>query len=184
MSEQVHSLAVGQETPASFSSSEKDTPYFVDIVSARKDTGNGHEFSWRTRGLSFWMIIVANLLSDFLSAIDMAVVSTALPTIVQDLGGNNFIWVGSAYALAGSAIVPLCGGLASIWGRKPILLILMTLMAIGSAVAGSAKSLNVLIIGRAFQGFGGCGALTITEIIYSDIIPLPQRGVLQGIGAV
>ncbi len=77
-----------------------------------------------------------------------AVVSTALPTIVQDLGGNDFIWVGSAYALAGSAIVPLCGGLASIWGRKPILLILMTLMAIGSAVAGSAKSLNVLIIGR------------------------------------
>lgn len=130
-----------------------------------------------------------------------AIVSTALPTIVQDLGGNDFIWVGSAYALAGSAIVPLCGGLVSIWGRKPVLLALMTMMAIGSAVAGSAKSMNILILGRgtlyvlhcvsahidavcaAFQGFGGCGALTATEIIYADIIPLPQRGIMQGIGS-
>lgn len=75
-------------------------------------------------------------------------VATALPTIVQDLGGSDFVWVGSAYALVGSAIVPLVGGLVSIWGRKPILLILMILFAIGSAVAGSAKSMNILIIGR------------------------------------
>lgn len=75
-------------------------------------------------------------------------VPTALPTIVNDLGGSQFVWVGSAYALAGTAIVPLCGGLVSIWGRKPILLVLMALMAIGSAVAGSAKSMSILIIGR------------------------------------
>jgi MFS family permease len=110
-------------------------------------------------------------------------VSTALPTIVQDLGGNDFIWAGSAYALAGSAVVPLCGGLVSMWGRKPILIGLMTLFAIGSAVAGSATTMNVLIIGRAFQGAGGCGALTVTEIIYADMVPLPQRGVMQGMAA-
>ncbi|KAI0799693.1 iron permease [Irpex lacteus] len=130
------------------------------------------------------MIMVANFMADFLSAFDMSVVPTALPTIVNDLGGSQFVWVGSAYALAGTAIVPLCGGLVSIWGRKPILLVLMALMAIGSAVAGSAKSMSILIIGRAFQGFGGCGALTVTEIIYADIIPLPQRGVMQGMASV
>lgn len=95
-------------------------------------------------------------------------VSTALPTIVQDLGGNDFVWVGSAYALAGSAIVPLCGGLVSIWGRKPILLILTTLMAIGSAVSGSAKSLIVLIIGRGIlktlTGFNDTYSLTVSSI--------------------
>ncbi|KAI0682177.1 iron permease [Cytidiella melzeri] len=130
------------------------------------------------------MIIVANFTADFLSAFDICVVTVALPTVVQDLGGNDFIWVGSAYALAGSAIVPMCGGLVSIWGRKPILLSLMTLFAIGSAVAGSAKTMNALIIGRAFQGFGGCGALTVTEIIYADLIPLAQRGVMQGMASV
>ena len=136
------------------------------ICSEKSGNGSEAEFSWSNRSFGFWMIIAANFTSDFLSAFDMvcvqllvrkspltdaifqSVVSTALPTIVQDLGGNDFIWVGSAYALAGSAIVPLCGGLVSIWGRKPILLILMTLFAIGSAVAGSAKSMNVLIIGR------------------------------------
>ncbi|KAI0083102.1 iron permease [Irpex rosettiformis] len=162
----------------------KEAPVSVETESAKSGTGKDAEFSWTNRSFGFWMIIAANFTSDFLSAFDMSVVSTALPTIVQDLGGNDFIWVGSAYALAGSAIVPLCGGLVSIWGRKPILLILMTLFAIGSAVAGSAKSMNVLIVGRAFQGFGGCGALTVTEIIYADIIPLPQRGIMQGMASV
>jgi MFS family permease len=95
-------------------------------------------------GTSFTSIVTLG----FNSFMVQSVVSTALPTIVQDLGGNDFIWVGSAYALAGTAVVPMCGGLVSIWGRKPILLFLMTMFAIGSAVSGSAKSMNVLIIGR------------------------------------
>jgi MFS family permease len=90
-----------------------------------------------------------------------SVVSTALPTIVQDLGGNDFIWVGSAYALAGTAVVPMCGGLVSIWGRKPILLFLMTMFAIGSAVSGSAKSMNILILGRGTAFF--CSSVAISQ---------------------
>ncbi|KAI0799685.1 iron permease [Irpex lacteus] len=161
----------------------KDTSLTVEIEGSRVKEGYEVEFSWTNRSFGSWMIIAASLITDFLSAFDMSMVATALPTIVQDLGGSDFVWVGSAYALAGSAIVPLVGGLVSIWGRKPILLILMILFAIGSAVAGSAKSMNILIIGRAFQGFGGCGALAVTMIIYGDLIPLPQRGLQQGIAS-
>jgi MFS family permease len=69
------------------------------------------------------------------------------------------------------------------WGRKPILLGFMTLFAIGSFISGSAGTMNILIVGRALQGAGGCGALAVTEIIYADMVPLPQRGIMQGMQA-
>ncbi|KAI0700472.1 iron permease [Cytidiella melzeri] len=130
------------------------------------------------------MVVVANLTCDFLSAFDMTAISTALPTVVQDLGGQNFIWAGSAYSLAGTAVVPLCGNLVSIFGRKYILLLCIAFFALGSALAGATKSMNMLIAARAVQGFGSGGCLAVTEIIYADLVPLPQRGIIQGITAV
>ncbi|KAI0341063.1 iron permease [Trametopsis cervina] len=141
-------------------------------------------FQWGKVGLGFWMILLAGLTCDFLSVFDMTAVSTALPTIVQDLGGQDFIWVGSAYFLAGIAVIPICGSLVSIFGRKPILLLCIAFFAAGSALAGAAQSMNMLIAARTIQGFGSGGCLAITEIIAADLVPLPQRGILQAIGSV
>ncbi|KZV67239.1 iron permease [Peniophora sp. CONT] len=141
-------------------------------------------WSWSTVGLNFWMLLVATLTCDFLSAFDLGAISTTLPTIVQDLHGASFIWAGSAYPLAATALIPLCGGLVSIFGRKPVLLSCITLFAIGSALAGSAHSMGMLIAARAVQGLGSGGCLATTEIIYADLVPLPQRGIIQGITAV
>ncbi|THH12814.1 hypothetical protein EW146_g7350 [Bondarzewia mesenterica] len=91
------------------------------------------------RGMAFWLVLVANLSCDFLSAFDLTAISTALPTIVERLHGSDFIWAGSAYALAATAVTPLCGGLASIFGRKPILLLSIAFFALGAALCGSAK---------------------------------------------
>lgn len=135
------------------------------------------------RGLAFWMVFVAGMTCDFLSAFDMTAVSTALPTIVKNLGGNDFIWAGSAYTLASTALIPLCGGLASIFGRKPMLLFSLGFFVIGSALAGASQNLNMLIAARAIQGFGSGGCLSVTEIIYADLVPLPERGKIQGITA-
>ncbi|KAL0947702.1 hypothetical protein HGRIS_013788 [Hohenbuehelia grisea] len=110
-------------------------------------------------------------------------VSTALPTIVQHLHGSQFIWVGSAYAIASTAILPTVGGLVTIFGRKPILICFISSFAIGSAICGTAQSMTMLIAGRAIQGMGGGGCIAVTEIIYADLVPLPERGKFQGITA-
>ncbi|KAF8954828.1 iron permease [Flammula alnicola] len=133
------------------------------------------------RGSKFWLVFAANLLVDFLPALDLTAVSTALPTIVEHLHGSDFIWVGSAYTIASTAILPVVGGLAATLGRKPILLGSISIFAVGSAISGSARSMNMLIAGRVVQGIGGGGCLSVTEIIYSDLVPLPERGKFLGI---
>ncbi|KAI0363641.1 iron permease [Pilatotrama ljubarskyi] len=135
------------------------------------------------RGFNFWMVFVSNLVVDMLSALDLTAVSTALPTIVQDLKGIDFIWAGSAYTIASTAVLPLVGNLVSGFGRKPVLVAFILAFATGSAICGSACTMNVLIAGRAVQGFGGGGCIAITEIIYADLVPLPERGKFQGITA-
>ncbi|KAI8998689.1 iron permease [Trametes punicea] len=133
------------------------------------------------RGLDFWMVYVSNLLVDMLSVLDVMAVSTCLPTIVHHLNGTDFIWVGSAFTVASTAIIPLIGHLVDGFGRKPVLLAFIVIFAAGSAICGAAQSMNMLIAGRAIQGFGGGGCLSITEIIYADMVPLTERAKFQGI---
>lgn len=151
-----------------------------------------------SKGLAFWMSFAAVLMSIFLSALDLTAVATALPTITSDLnGGDDFTWVGSAYALSSTAILPLSGALADTFGRKPIMLASILLFAIGSALAGSSQNMNMLIAARgepisiidlcqslnidaAVQGLGGGGIINLAEIITSDLVPLAERGLYQG----
>lgn len=101
------------------------------------------------KGAAFWLSFVAIIVSIFLSALDLTAVATALPTITEKLnGGDNFVWVGSAYALSSTAILPLSGSLADIFGRKPIMLLSITFFAIGSALAGAAQNMNMMIAAR------------------------------------
>ena len=101
------------------------------------------------KGTAFWFTFMAIIVTVFLSALDVTSVGTALPTIVSDLqGGENFAWVGSAYALSSTAFLPLSGTLADIFGRKPVMLISIALFALGSALAGSAQNMNWLIAAR------------------------------------
>ncbi|KAL1949730.1 hypothetical protein VTO73DRAFT_8611 [Trametes versicolor] len=135
------------------------------------------------RGYAFWMVYISNLVVDMLTALDLTAVSTALPTIVGHLNGSDFVWAGSAYTIASTAVIPLVGNLVSGFGRKPVLLTFILVFAVGSAVCGGAQNMNMLIAGRAIQGFGGGGCISITEIIYADMVPLPERGKFQGIVA-
>ncbi|OBZ65418.1 putative transporter C3H1.06c [Grifola frondosa] len=133
------------------------------------------------KGSAFWLSFCAIIVSIFLSALDLTGVATALPTITDDLhGADNFVWVGSAYALSSTAILPLSGSLADIFGRKPIML-LAIVFCLGSALAGAAQNMNMLIAARTVQGIGGGGIINLTEILTSDLVPLAERGVYQGI---
>ncbi|KAF8755099.1 Iron permease [Rhizoctonia solani] len=137
------------------------------------------------KGARFWLIFVAICASTFLSALELTSVSTALPTIVEALHGHDFAWVGSAYTLGSTAFMPMSGGLADIFGRRPVMLASLVIFAIGSAICGAAPNMSALIAGRTIQGIGGGGILTLTDIIVADLVSLAERGPYLGIvGAV
>lgn len=133
------------------------------------------------KGLHFWLVMVAICVSLFLSALEYTAVSTALPTITHDLKGEDFVWVASAYSLASTSLLPMSGGMANILGRRTTMLIFLALFALGSALCGSAQSMDWLIAARAVQGAGGGGILSITSIIISDLVPLRERAIYNGL---
>ncbi|KAH8818714.1 iron permease [Flagelloscypha sp. PMI_526] len=134
------------------------------------------------KGSAFWLSFISLVLCMFLSALDLTALGTMLPTISRDLhGSDNFAWVGTAYALASTAFLPLSGNLADIFGRRSIMLLSVGFFALGSALAGSAQSMTWLIGARTVQGIGGGGILSLSEIIVSDLVPLSERGLYQGL---
>ncbi|KIP05973.1 hypothetical protein PHLGIDRAFT_73402 [Phlebiopsis gigantea 11061_1 CR5-6] len=132
------------------------------------------------RGIRFWLIFLAICVSLFLSALELTAVSTALPTIIHDLSGEDFVWVSSAYSLASTALLPASGGMAQIFGRRTAMLTSLGTFALGSALCGSAQNMNWLIAARTVQGAGGGGILSISSIIISDLVPLKERAVYNG----
>src|SRR5262245_40110739 len=98
------------------------------------------------------------MLALFMAATEMTVVSTAMPTVVADLGGAlQYAWVFSAYMLALTVMVPIHGKLADLYGRKPVLWGAMAIFLLGSMACGQARSMTALIAFRAIQGVGAGG---------------------------
>ncbi|EJU01313.1 iron permease [Dacryopinax primogenitus] len=134
--------------------------------------------------LGFWIIFVSLAVCNWLAALDLSCIATALPTIVSDLpGSTSFVWIGSAYALASTAIVPLPGNLANVFGRQTTLEGFIALFSIGSVVTGAAKNMNTAIAGRTVQGIGGGGMLALANIVVADLVPLRERGLYEAIMA-
>ena len=133
------------------------------------------------KGTKFWLIFASMCICLSLSALELSSVSTALPTIANDLHASQFTWVGSSYALAATAFLPMSGGLAQTFGRRPAILATIGLFALGSGICGAANSMNMLIAGRAIQGFGGGGIQSLTGIILADLVTLQERGVYAGL---
>ncbi len=121
-----------------------------------------------------------------IASLDSTVVSTALPTIVGDLGGLNHIsWVVTAYLLAQTVVTPLYGKLGDLYGRKIVLQTGIVLFVVGSALCGLSKNMPELIAFRAFQGLGGGGLIVSAQAAVGDVVAPRQRGKYQGLfGAV
>ncbi|KUN87137.1 MDR family MFS transporter [Streptomyces griseoruber] len=130
--------------------------------------------------------IGALLLGMLLAALDQTIVSTALPTIVSDLGGlEHLSWVVTAYLLASTAATPLWGKLGDQYGRKRLFQTAIVLFLVASALCGMAQNMPQLIAFRALQGLGGGGLLVLSMAIVGDIVPPRERGRYQGLfGAV
>ncbi|GHD29551.1 MFS transporter [Streptomyces galbus] len=130
--------------------------------------------------------IGALLLGMLLAALDQTIVSTALPTIVSDLGGlEHLSWVVTAYLLASTAATPLWGKLGDQYGRKKLFQAAILIFLVGSALCGMAQDMPQLIAFRAVQGLGGGGLMVLSMAIVGDIVPPRERGRYQGLfGAV
>jgi EmrB/QacA subfamily drug resistance transporter len=128
------------------------------------------------------LIFSALLLVLLLASLDQTIVSTALPTIVGDLGGiSELSWVVTAYLLASTVVGPFYGKLGDQYGRKIVLQSAIVIFLVGSALCGISQNMTELIVFRAIQGLGGGGLFVTTIAVVGDIIPPRDRGRYQGL---
>jgi EmrB/QacA subfamily drug resistance transporter len=128
------------------------------------------------------LVILSGLMTGLLlAALDQTIVSTALPTIVGDLGGlQHLSWVVTAYLLASTASTPLYGKISDLYGRKPVFRFAIVVFLIGSLFSGVSTQMWELIGARAIQGLGAGGLMALAFAIIGDVIPPRQRGRYQG----
>ncbi|MBK4714891.1 MULTISPECIES: MDR family MFS transporter [Tenebrionibacter/Tenebrionicola group] len=128
------------------------------------------------------LLFSALMLVMLLSALDQTIVSTALPTIVGELGGlDKLSWVVTAYILASTIVVPLYGKFGDLFGRKIVLQTAIGLFLAGSALCGLAQNMTQLVLMRALQGLGGGGLLVVSMAAIADVVPPASRGRYQGL---
>jgi MFS family permease len=127
-------------------------------------------------------VTVALLLVSGLASFESTVVSTAMPTIIGDLGGLPlYAWVFSAYLLTSTITMPLYGRLADIYGRRRMLLLSIGVFTTGAIACAFARTMPQLIAARAFQGLGAGGMIPVSLTVAGDIYTLEQRAKVQGL---
>lgn len=128
------------------------------------------------------MVVYSGLmLGMLLASLDQTIVSTALPTIVGDLGGlNHYTWVVIAYILTSTISMPLYGKLGDLYGRKRLFQFAIVIFLIGSALCGLSQNMLELIGFRGLQGLGAGGLMVGAMAIIGDIVPPRERGRYQG----
>ena len=124
-----------------------------------------------------WVIFSALLAGMFLSSLDQTIVSTAMPTIVGDLGGvANMAWVTTAYLLATTISMPIYGKFGDIFGRRSLFLIAIALFTLASLGAALSGNFWMFVVFRGIQGLGGGGLMILSQAIIADIVPAKERG--------
>lgn len=136
--------------------------------------------------------LAALMIVFMLSALDQTIVATAMPRIVAQLSGLDlYAWVTTAYLLASTVMVPIYGKLSDIYGRKPILVVGITLFMLGSMLCGLSGEFGdlpllgggmvQLIVFRALQGLGGAALITSAFAVIADLYPPRERAKLGGL---
>jgi MFS family permease len=121
----------------------------------------------------------------FVAAIEMTIISTALPDIAAHFQSPfGYQWVGSAYILGNTATIPTWGKISDIWGRKLIMLIAIAIFFAGNLTCALADEIALFLAGRAVQGVGAAGLLTLVNIAISDLFSMRDRGLYYGLTSV
>lgn len=129
------------------------------------------------------VIMTALCLALFLAALDMTIVSTALPVMAAYFGASEsgYSWMASSYLLANASCIPLWGKVSDIWGRRHVILLANFVFLVASLICALAINLPMMLAGRAIQGIGGGGIVVLTNISVSDLFSVRQRPMYYGI---
>src|SRR4051812_30900801 len=126
-------------------------------------------------------VLLAVMLSTGLVAIDATILATAVPSVVNDIGGfSQFPWLFSVYLLAQAVSVPIHGQLAHVLGRKPGMILGIAPFLAGSLLCGAAWGMVPLIVFRAVQGLGAGAVAPMGMTIVGDIYTMQERAKVQG----
>lgn len=126
-------------------------------------------------------ILIGLMLGMFLSALDQTVVATAIRTIADDLDGFDLqAWATTAFLITSTIVTPLYGKLSDIFGRKPLLLVAISIFLLGSFLCGISTSMYELAAYRAIQGLGAGGLMSLAFAVIGDIVPPRERSKYQG----
>lgn len=131
--------------------------------------------------------IVAGLICNFISAVDLTVIASILPGMIGDLGVNSadfdrYIWIVNAYLIAYVVAIPIVGRMSDHIGRQRAFMACLVIFAVGSVITAQADTMTVAVIGRVIQGIGGGGLLPVTIALVGDVMPPSMR--LAGVGLV
>jgi EmrB/QacA subfamily drug resistance transporter len=131
------------------------------------------------------LIFGALLAGMLMASLDQTIVSTAMPTIVGDLGGvSHMAWMTTAYLLATTLVMPIYGKFGDLFGRRTLFLVAIGLFTVASAGAALAPDFTWLVVWRGVQGLGGGGLMILSQVIIADIVPARERAKYMGpIGA-
>ncbi|KAI0406530.1 major facilitator superfamily-domain-containing protein [Xylaria palmicola] len=153
----------------------------VTDSSADDDLGAAKDLSATTVTLT----MASLCLSAFLSSLDLTIVTTAVPSIVASFQSTaGYIWIGSAFILGFTAVTPIWGSVADLWGRKPIILLALTIFLVGSLLCALSPNISTLIAARVIQGIGASGMGVMVNTIICDMFSLRDRGLYLAITSI
>lgn len=128
-----------------------------------------------------WIIFSALIAGMLLSSLDQTIVSTAMPTIVGELGGvDHQVWITTAYLLATTIVMPIYGKFGDVLGRRSLFLVAIALFTLASVGCAFATDFWMFVVFRALQGLGGGGLMILSQAIIADIVPANERGKYMG----
>ncbi|KAM7213832.1 Major facilitator superfamily domain containing protein [Rhypophila decipiens] len=123
-------------------------------------------------GVRFWLVTISLAVFVFMVHLEIPIVTTALVSIIDDLGGfEHAAWVISSYLLGYVAVIVILAKLSDILGRKPVYVFSIIVFVIFSAACSAAQSMTQLITFRAFQGIGGGGCFSLSTVIITELVP-------------
>ncbi|KAI0018444.1 major facilitator superfamily domain-containing protein [Xylariomycetidae sp. FL0641] len=134
---------------------------------------------------AIFLLMAPLCLSVLLSALDLTIVTPAIPRIVSSLSPSSsssssssgaYVWIGSAFVLASTASTPLWGAASDVWGRKPAVLAAVAAFGLGSLLCARAPAAPALVAGRAVQGLGSAGLGTLVNVLVCDAFSVRERG--------
>lgn len=128
------------------------------------------------------LLFIGLMITMLMSSLSQTILSTALPTIVGELGGvEHMTWVVTGYILASTVTMPVYGRISDLFGRKPVILVAIILFVAGSVVGGFANDISVLVAARVLQGIGGGGLMILSQSAIADVVPARDRAKYMGI---